>query len=122
MGNLDASLGEAERLYRQMRSLADRGDVDGKNEIVRLRSRYAMLILEILQAMKGDAKLAGDPSLKSEFERRFFEMRSKLAEHQAKWRLQAIEADTTGYMRSAQGLNSIQNDFYHWVGSSFSLH
>ena len=102
MGNLDASLGEAERLYRQMRSLADRGDVDGKNEIVRLRSRYAML--------------------KSEFERRFFEMRSKLAEHQAKWRLQAIEADTTGYMRSAQGLNSIQNDFYHWVGSSFSLH
>ena len=60
MGNLDASLGEAERLYRQMRSLADRGDVDGKNEIVRLRSRYAMLMLEILQAMKGEAKLAGD--------------------------------------------------------------
>jgi len=122
MGKLDTSLGEAERLFRQMKTLAEGGDTDAKNEIVKLRSRYAMLMLEILQAMKDDTRLAGDAQLRSEFERRFFEMRSKLAEHQAKWRLQAIEDDTAGYMRSAAGLNTIQNDFYHWVGGNFSLH
>lgn len=75
----------------------------------------------ILQAVKGDARLQGDVELKAEFERRFFELRQTLAEHQAKWRLQAIEDDPTGYMRSASGLNTVQEDFYRWVGSSFAL-
>ena len=122
MGKLDTSLGEAERLFRQMKGLADSGGADGKNEIVRLRSRYAMLMLDILQAMKDDAKLTGDPALREEFERRFLEMRGALGQHQAKWRLQSIEDDTAGYLRSAASLNTVQNDFYHWVGSNFSLH
>ena len=91
MGKLDTTVGEAERLYREMRALAESGDAEGKNRIVKLRSRYAMLMLEILQTMKGDERLQGDPELKAEFETRFFAMRSALAEHQAKWRLQAIE-------------------------------
>lgn len=122
MGKLDTTLGEAERLYREMRALAQSGDAEGKNQIVKLRSRYAMLMLEILQTMKADERLQNDPELKAEFERRFFAMRSKLGEHQAKWRLQAIEDDTQGYMKSAAGLNSVQDDFYRWVGDSFSLH
>ena len=122
MGTLDTTLGEAERLYREMQSLAQSGDPEGKNRIVKLRSRYAMLMLEILQAMKADERLQGDGELKAEFETRFFAMRSTLAEHQAKWRLQAIEDDTQGYMKSAAGLNSVQDDFYRWVGTNFSLH
>jgi hypothetical protein len=105
-----------------MQSLAQSGDPEGKNRIVKLRSRYAMLMLEILQAMKADERLQADPELKAEFETRFFAMRSTLAEHQAKWRLQAIEDDTQGYMKSAAGLNSVQDDFYRWVGTNFSLH
>lgn len=122
MGKLDSTLAEAETLYRKMRALAEAGDADGKNEIVRLRSRYAMMMLEILQAMKTDERLQADPELKEEFGQRFFALRQKLADHQAKWRLQSIEDDTQGYMRSAQGLNSEQDDFYRWVGNSFSLH
>ena len=83
MGTLDTTLGEAERLYREMQSLAQSGDPEGKNRIVKLRSHYAMLMLEILQA---------------------------------------IEDDTQGYMKSAAGLNSVQDDFYRWVGTNFSLH
>ena len=122
MGTLDNTIGEAERLYREMRALAQAGDTEGKNQIVKLRSRYAMLMLEILQAMKGDERLQRDPALKAEFETRFFAMRSALAEHQAKWRLQAIESDTQGYLQSAAGLNTVQDDFYRWVGTNFSLH
>ena len=121
MGTLDKTVSEAEGLYREMRSLAQAGDADGKNHIVRLRSRYAMLMLEILQAIKGDERLQGDPELKAEFETRFFAMRSTLAEHQAKWRLQAIESDPQGYMKSAAGLNTVQEEFYRWAGTSFSL-
>jgi hypothetical protein len=122
MGKLDNTLASAEQMYRQMRALADAGDPEGKSEIVRLRSRYAMLMLEILQDMKGDERLLDDTALRDEFSRRFFALRQTLADHQAKWRLQAIEEDTSGYLRSAKGLNSVQDDFYRWVGDSFSLH
>ena len=122
MSKLHDVLGEAERMFRQMKALADSGDADGKNEIIKLRSRYAMLMLEILQAMKEDPKLLGNPELKAEFERRFFEMRQKLGDHQATWRLQKIEDDPSGYMKSAAGLNTMQEDFYRWVGTNFSLH
>jgi hypothetical protein len=122
MSKLDTTLGEAESLYRDMRRLAESGDPEGKNQIVKLRSRYAMLMLEILQVMKADERLSANPELKAEFEKRFFEMRSTLAEHQAKWRLQAIENDIPAYMKSAGGLNSVQDDFYRWVGEHFSLH
>ena len=122
MGKLDTTLSQAERMYREMQSLAQSGDTDGKSALIKLRSRYAMLMLESLQAMKEDAKLDANPELKAEFERRFFEMRQKLGDHQAKWRLQAIEDDPSGYMKSAAGLNTMQEDFYRWVGTSFSLH
>jgi len=121
MGKLDTTLADAERMYREMQSLAQRGDIEGKNAIIKLRSRYAMLMLEILQAMKVDPKLLENPELKTEFEQRFFAMRQKLADHQAKWRLQVIEEDPSGYMKSAAGLNTIQEDFYRWVGTNFSL-
>ena len=121
MDKLHNTVGEAERMYREMRALAQSGDTEGKRRIVQLRSRYAMLMLEILQAMKADDRLQNDPKLKDEFERRFFAMRSELAEHQAKWRLQTIEDDPQGYMKSAEGLNGVQEDFYRWVGSNFSL-
>ncbi|WP_305097978.1 hypothetical protein [Croceibacterium aestuarii] len=122
MGKLDSTLAEAETMYRKMRALAEAGDADGKNEIVRLRSRYAMLMLEILQDVKTDERLQTDPALRDDFSARFFALRQALADHQAKWRLQSIDDDVEGYMRSAQGLNSVQDDFYRWVGTSFSLH
>jgi hypothetical protein len=122
MGKLDTTLSEAERMFREMQSLAQRGDIEGKNAIIKLRSRYAMLLLEILQSTREDPKLQGDPELKAEFERRFFAMRQKLADHQAHWRLQTIEQDPSGYMKSAAGLNTVQDDFYRWVGSTFSIH
>ena len=122
MSKLDTTLADAERMYREMQSLAQSGNAEGKNAIIKLRSRYAMLMLEILQAMKADERLQGDAELKAEFETRFFAMRSTLAEHQAKWRLQAIEDDPSGYMKSAAGLNTMQEDFYRWVGTNFSLH
>lgn len=118
MGKLHNSVVDAESLYRNMRSIAENGNEDEKKEIVRLRSRYATAMLDILQAMKSDEKLEADPQLRTDFEKRFFEMRQVLAAHQAKWRLQAIEDDPHGYMRSAAGLNKVQDDFYRWVGNT----
>ena len=120
MAKLDASLAEAENVYREMRQLADTGDTEGKKKLVQLRSRYAMLMLDILQARKVDDRMLSDPELAREFDSRFFDMRQTLANHQAKWRLQSIEDDTAGYMVSAQGLNRVQDEFYHWARGKFS--
>jgi hypothetical protein len=120
MAKLDSSLAEAEAIYREMRTLADSGDPEGKKKLVQLRSRYAMLMLDILQARKTDERMLNDTELADEFDRRFFEMRQALAGHQAKWRLQSIEDDTAGYMASATGLNRAQDEFYHWTRGKFA--
>ena len=120
MAKLDSSLSEAEQVYREMRTLADSGDTEGKKRLVQLRSRYAMLMLDILQARKVDERMLSDPELAKEFDSRFFEMRQSLANHQAKWRLQSIEDDTAGYMASAAGLNRVQDDFYQWARGKFT--
>jgi len=108
MAKLDSSLAEAEQVYREMRRLADTGDPESKKKLVHLRSRYAMLMLDILQARKIDPRMLDDAELTKDFDGRFFEMRQALAGHQAKWRLDSIENDTAGYMTSAAGLNKAQ--------------
>jgi len=120
MAKLDSSLAEAEQVYREMRTLADSGDPEGKKKLVHLRSRYAMLMLDILQARKVDSRMLGDEALAKDFDGKFFEMRQALAGHQAKWRLDSIESDTTGYMASATGLNKAQEDFYQWSRGKFT--
>jgi hypothetical protein len=120
MAKLDSSLAEAEQVYREMRTLSDSGDPEGKKTLVHLRSRYAMLMLDILQARKIDPRMLGEPELAKDFDNRFFEMRQTLANHQAKWRLDAIENDTTGYMASAADLNKAQDDFYQWARGKFT--
>ena len=120
MAKLDSSLAEAEQVYREMRTLSDSGDPEGKKKLVHLRSRYAMLMLDILQARKIDPRLLADGELGDDFDKRFFEMRQALANHQAKWRLDAIENDTSGYMASAAGLNQAQDDFYQWARGKFT--
>ena len=120
MAKLDASLAEAEQVYREMRRLADTGDPDSKKKLVHLRSRYAMLMLDILQARKVDQRTLDDTELAKDFDSRFFEMRQGLASHQAKWRLDSIENDTAGYMTSAADLNKAQDDFYQWARGKFT--
>ena len=120
MAKFDSGLADAEQVYREMRKLADSGDTEGKKKLVQLRSRYAMLMLDILQARKIDERMLADAELAKEFDSRFFEMRQTLANHQAKWRLQSIEDDTAGYMTSAAGLNRAQDDFYTWARGKFA--
>lgn len=120
MGKLDESLAEAEQVFRQMQELADSGNAESKKELVQLRSRYAMLMLDILQARKTDERLLADPRLASTFDSRFFDLRQTLANHQATWRLQSIEQDTAGYMASAAGLNRVQDEFYLWARGHFA--
>jgi hypothetical protein len=120
MAKLDTSLAEAEQVYRDMRTLADSGDTEGKRKLVQLRSRYAMLMLDLLQARKVDERMLSDADLAQEFDNRFFEMRQTLANHQAKWRLQSIEDDTSGYMASAGELNRAQDEFYQWARGKFA--
>jgi hypothetical protein len=115
MGKLDQGLAEAEQVFRQMRGLAESGEAEGKRALVQLRSRYAMLMLDILEARRTDDRLLSDPGLAREFDRRFLDLRQALAEHQATWRLQAIEDDTAGYMASAGGISQVQDDFYLWA-------
>ena len=117
MAELDSCLTEAERVFRQMQSLAASGDEDGKREVVRLRSRYAMLMLDLRQARKGDTRLQSNPALAQEFDRRIGQVGKLLAEHQSKWRVDAIEGDPAGYLESARKLSSAQDEFYTWVRS-----
>ena len=106
---------EAHQTHEQMQDALRTAGNGAMREIVRLRTRFATLVSQMLGAMKADPRLATDAALRREFETRFFEMRQSLGAHQGKWRSADIEADPDGYRRATADLNRDQNRFYSWA-------
>ena len=84
-------------------------------DIVRLRTRFATLVAEMMGSIKADSRLQAKPDKAREFEEKFFDMRQALAQHQAKWRSANIDEDPAGYRRSTDELGRKQDDFYTWA-------
>lgn len=120
MAELDRILSEAQDTHRQMqeaaRSTADRAVRD----IVRLRTRFATLVAEMMGSIRADSRLQSRPEVAREFEAKFFEMRQALAQHQAKWRSTNIDEDPAGYRRSTDELGHKQDDFYVWAQNTLA--
>ena len=120
MAELDRILSEAQDTHRQMqeaaRSTADRAVRD----IVRLRTRFATLVAEMMGSIRADSRLQSRPEVAREFEAKLFEMRQALAQHQAKWRSTNIDEDPAGYRRSTDELGQKQDDFYVWAQNTLA--
>jgi hypothetical protein len=89
-------------------------------DIVRLRTRFATLVAEMMGAIKADSRLQAKPDVAREFEAKFFEMRQALAQHQGKWRSANIDEDAAGYRRSTDELGRKQDEFYSWAKNTLS--
>src|SRR4051794_6736545 len=100
MAELDRILGEAQDTHRQMQDAVKTTGDRAVRDIVRLRTRFATLVAEMMGAIKADSRLQKNPEVAKDFESRFFDMRQSLAQHQAKWRSANIDADAQGYRRS----------------------
>lgn len=120
MAELDRLLGEAQDTHRQMQEAVKTTGDRAVRDIVRLRTRFATLVAEMMGAIKSDARLQGRPDLARDFESRFFEMRQALAQHQAKWRSANIDEDPAGYRRSTDELGRKQDDFYSWAKNALA--
>ncbi|HWK41216.1 MAG TPA: hypothetical protein VNR60_04730 [Croceibacterium sp.] len=118
MAELDRILGEARETHRLMQDAVRTSGDRAVRDIVRLRTRFATLVAEMMGAIKTDARLATRPGLAQEFESQFFEMRQALAQHQAKWRSTNIDADPAGYRRSTDELGRRQDQFYTWAAEA----
>jgi cell division septation protein DedD len=112
---LQRILGEAQATHRQMQDVAVAAPDKPTREIVRLRTRFATLLAEMMGAVKTDAGLQRAPGVAEEFESRFAAMRQSLAAHQAQWRSEAIDADPAGYRQAAEALGREQDAFYAWA-------
>lgn len=115
MAELDRILGEAQDTHKQMQQAVRVQGDRAVRDIVRLRTRFATLVAEMMGAIKGDLRLNAKPEIASQFEERFFEMRQALAQHQAKWRSTNIDEDPAGYRRSTDELGRRQDEFYSWA-------
>lgn len=115
MAELDRILGEAQETHRLMQEAVNASGERAVRDIVRLRTRFATLVAEMMGAIKTDSRLTAKPELAREFEGRFFEMRQALAQHQAKWRSANIDADPAGYRKSTDELGREQDEFYTWA-------
>ena len=92
MAELDRILGEAQETHKQMQEAAKSPGERAVRDIVRLRTRFATLVAEMMGAIKGDTRLQARRDVAGEFESHFFEMRQALAQHQSKWRSANIDA------------------------------
>ncbi len=120
MAELDRILGEAQETHRLMQEAVRTTGDRAVRDIVRLRTRFATLVAEMMGAIKTDARLSTQPDLAREFEKQFFEMRQALAQHQAAWRSANIDADTAGYRRATDALGRKQDEFYTWAKGALS--
>jgi len=115
MAELDRILGEAQETHRLMQDAVRTSGDRAVRDIVRLRTRFATLVAEMMGAIKTDARLSAKPELAREFESQFFEMRQALAQHQSKWRSGNIDEDPAGYRHSTDELGRKQDQFYSWA-------
>lgn len=115
MAQLDTLLADAEKTHKDMQSAMQSDAGQTARDIVGLRTKFATLMSEIIPAMKADSRLQADPDLAREFETRFLEIRQKLAQHQAKFRMASIESDMPGYRASVDEVRKLQDAFYGWA-------
>jgi hypothetical protein len=120
MAELDRVLSEAQDTHRAMQEAAKSPGDRAVRDIVRLRTRFATLVAEMMGSIKADSRLQAKPEVAREFEAKFFEMRQALAQHQGKWRSANIDEDPAGYRRSTDELGRKQDDFYTWAKNTLS--
>ncbi|MEO6153899.1 MAG: hypothetical protein ABIT09_00100 [Croceibacterium sp.] len=117
---LDRILGEAQETHRAMQEAVRTSGDRAVRDIVRLRTRFATLVAEMMGALKADARLQKKPDIAHEFEAKFFDMRQALSQHQTKWRSAQIDADAQGYRRSTDELGRKQDEFYTWAKNALA--
>jgi hypothetical protein len=115
MAELDRILSEAQETHKQMQEAVKTAGDRAVRDIVRLRTRFATLVAEMMGSIKADSRLQAKPDVAREFEARFFEMRQALAAHQGKWRSTNIDEDNAGYRRATDELGRKQDEFYTWA-------
>jgi len=120
MAELDRILGEAQDTHRLMQEAVKTSGDRAVRDIVRLRTRFATLVAEMMGSIKADSRLQAKPEVAREFEAKFFDMRQALAQHQSKWRSANIDEDPAGYRRSTDELGRKQDDFYTWAKNALS--
>jgi hypothetical protein len=120
MAELDRILSEAHDTHRQMQDAVKVQGDRAVRDIVRLRTRFATLVAEMMGALKADARLQKKPEVAKEFESRFFDMRQSLAQHQGKWRSANIDDNPSGYRRDTDDLGRKQDDFYTWAKNALA--
>jgi hypothetical protein len=120
MAELDRILSEAQETHTQMQEAVRSSGERAVRDIVRLRTRFATLVAEMMGSIKADSRLQAKPDIAREFEEKFFEMRQALAAHQGKWRSVNIDEDPAGYRRSTDELGHKQDEFYAWAKNTLA--
>jgi len=120
MAELDRILSEAQETHKQMQEAVKTSGDRAVRDIVRLRTRFATLVAEMMGSIKADSRLQAKSEVAREFETRFFDMRQALAQHQAKWRSTNIDEDPAGYRRATDELGRKQDEFYTWAKNALA--
>ncbi|HEX7712176.1 MAG TPA: hypothetical protein VF418_14685 [Sphingomonadaceae bacterium] len=115
MAQLDTLLADAEKTHRDMQAALARNDDKAVREIIGLRTKFAGLMAQMMGAIKADVRLAANTDLAAEFEQRFLDVRQQLAKHQAKFRMDLMEADLPAYRASVAEVGKAQDAFYSWA-------
>ena len=120
MAQLDTLLTDVEQTHRAMQAAVNEDSGKTARDIVGLRTKFAQLLTEMIPAIQADSRLQANPDLMNDFQQKFAEVRQKLAQHQAKYRMASIEGDMAGYKQSVAELSSLQERFYSWARGALS--
>ncbi len=122
LAELERILGAMEQINRQMRVAVHKAGPDLNGQIVSLRQEFSTATGNLIGSLPGDERLRYRPELFAEFQHRLDGVRTRLANHQARWSLHAISTQRDDYIHSADAVHASIADYLDWAKGALSSH
>lgn len=84
-------------------------------KLLQSRMAYNDESAKLLHAVKADARLQKNPEIAAQLNAQISQMRVQMGRMQAKWRMQAIEADLATYLADVAAVNRSNAALRDWV-------
>jgi hypothetical protein len=115
MAEIENTLDKMDRINSDIYVAIRRTDKDRNKDLLALRGQFAAETGNLIRLIATDSRLSARRDVAEDMSNRLFEVRQKLAQHQAKWRSVSIDENYAQYLSATNEVNSEIKDYLRWA-------
>ena len=115
MAEIENTLDKMDRINSDIYVAVRRTDKDRNRDLLNLRGQFAAETGNLIRLIATDSRLAARRDVADDMSNRLFEIRQKLAQHQARWRSVNIDENYAEYLSATNSMNSEIKDYIRWA-------